>query len=916
MASSFISWDQAEINMKELDCSSFDQIMGKGKDRWNQVLGRIEVEDDNIDNLRTFYSCLYRSLLFPRMFYEIDANGNIMHYSPYNGEVLPGYIFTDTGFWDTFRCLFPFLNLMYPSMNVKMQEGLVNAYKESGFLPEWASPGHRSSMVGNNSALVIADAYLKGLRGYDIETLYEGLLYGTEHVHPKVRSTGRFGHDHYNKSGYIPNDVRIGGNVARTLEYANADWGIYQLGKALNRPEEEINVFAKRAMNYRKLFDSETRMMRARTSAGEFSEPFNPVNWEYNYTEGNAWHYAFTAFHDPQGLIDLMGGYKAFNSMLDSMFAMPPHYDIGGRRNIIHEIREMQIMGMGQYAHGNQPIQHAIYLYNYSGEPWKAQYWAREVMDKLYSAAPDGYCGDEDNGQTSAWYVFSALGMYTVCPGTDQYILGSPLFKKVKLHLENGNKVVIKAPTNDPEKRYVNSLKVNGKPYQKNYLTHADLMKGIVMEYEMSDTPNTQRGTTKEAFPYSFSNENTAPFAEIKKTSDGRFELYLEGRPTYIKGVGGTFRLDIAAESGANAFRTWGGSIESIKRDLQKARLHNMYIMQGIGLTKDSSAYHDENYKSKLRNEVRELANVFKDDPNIFIWCLGNEIDLANANNETSWKFVEELAQIIKSIDKKHLVGTVIAHNAEALDYIAACCPSLDMIGINSYGSIGEVASIVKNSQYKGAYMITEWGPTGFWERNSTTWGAPLEQTSEEKRIVYEERYTQHIQASDRCLGSFVFLWGQKEERTPTWFSMFVERNVEGLPLKGEKTPMVEAMIRVWNGKEPAQTAPVVHDFTINGKKAEESITVTPNQSLDAKVTAIDKEKDKLTYVWEILEEATVLGFGGSYEPRPDRVGEVKVTEQENFTFKMDKPGNYRLYVYVLDNTGFVATVNIPFQVQ
>jgi len=507
VASSFISWEQAEINLKETEGYTFDELVTKGKERWNEVLGKIEIEDDNLDNLRTFYSCLYRSVLFPRMFYEINAEGEVMHYSPYNGKILPGYMFTDTGFWDTFRCLFPFLNLMYPSMNVKMQEGLVNAYKESGFLPEWASPGHRSSMVGNNSALVVADAYLKGLRGYDIETLYEGLLHGTENVHPEIRSTGRFGHEYYNKLGYIPNDVRIGGNVARTLEYANADWGIYQLGKTLGRPTEELEVFARRALNYKNLFDPKTKMMRARLSTGEFSEPFNPVNWAYDYTEGNAWHYAFTAFHDPQGLIDLMGGPSSFNQMLDSMFAAPPHYDIGGRRNIIHEIREMQIMDMGQYAHGNQPIQHAIYLYNYSGQPWKAQYWVREVMDKLYSAAPDGYCGDEDNGQTSAWYVFSALGMYTVCPGTDQYILGSPLFKKATLHLENGNQIRLLAPTNEEDRRYVNTLKVNGKLYNKNYLQHADLMNGMTLEYQMSDTPNKERGTTEEAYPYSFSRE-------------------------------------------------------------------------------------------------------------------------------------------------------------------------------------------------------------------------------------------------------------------------------------------------------------------------------------------------------------------------------------------------------------------------
>ncbi|MDR2037446.1 MAG: GH92 family glycosyl hydrolase [Bacteroidales bacterium] len=506
-ASSFISFDQAELNLKELGDNDFESLVAKGKDRWNEVLGKIEVEDDNIDNLRTFYSCLYRSLLFPRMFYETDQQGKIIHYSPYNGKVLPGYMFTDTGFWDTFRCLFPFLNLMYPSMNVKIQEGLVNAYKESGFLPEWASPGHRDCMVGNNSASVVADAYLKGLRGYDIETLYEALLYAVDHVHPKVRSTGRYAHEQYNTLGYIPNDLDIKGNTARTLEYAHADWAIYQLAKKLGRPKKELELFARRAMNYRHLFDPKYNLMRGKTSDGVFPEPFNPFDWSYDYTEGNSWHYAWTAFHDPQGLIDLMGGKHIFNQMLDSIFNMPPLYDIGPRKNIIHEIREMQIMGMGQYAHGNQPIQHMIYLYNYSGEPWKAQYRLREVMDKLYSATPDGYCGDEDNGQTSAWYVFSALGFYPVCPATDQYILGSPLFKKVSLHLENGKTVNIIAENNDVRHRYVSSLSLNGKADTRNYINHQDLTGGAELKFRMSSEANTERGTKESDFPYSFSKE-------------------------------------------------------------------------------------------------------------------------------------------------------------------------------------------------------------------------------------------------------------------------------------------------------------------------------------------------------------------------------------------------------------------------
>ncbi len=507
VASSFISPEQAERNLKELGNDDFDTLVSKGRDAWNDILGRIDVEGGNLDQDRTFYSCLYRSTLFPRKFYEIDAEGKPVHYSPYNGQVLPGYMYTDTGLWDTFRSLFPLLNLAYPSVNHEIQEGMLNAYRESGFFPEWASPGHRGCMVGNNSASVLADAYLKGVKVEDTETLWEGIVKGTENVHPEVSSTGRLGHEYYNKLGYVPYDVDIKENAARTLEYAYDDWTIYQLAKALNRPQEEQDLYAKRAMNYRNLFDKETNLMRGRNADGSFATPFSPLKWGDAFTEGNSWHYTWSVFHDPQGLIDLMGGKETFVAMMDSVFSVPPIFDDSYYGFPIHEIREMQVMNMGNYAHGNQPIQHMIYLYDWAGEPWKAQYWVRDVMDRMYTPTPDGYCGDEDNGQTSAWYVFSAMGFYPVAPGTDEYALGSPLFKKVTINLENGNKMVIEAPDNDASKRYVESMKLNGKSYDKNYIKHGELLEGGTISFDMSDKPNTSRGTGESAFPYSFSKE-------------------------------------------------------------------------------------------------------------------------------------------------------------------------------------------------------------------------------------------------------------------------------------------------------------------------------------------------------------------------------------------------------------------------
>lgn len=502
VASSFISEEQAALNLKELGGMDMAQLQQKGRNRWNEVLGKIEVEDDNIDHLRTFYSCLYRSVLFPRGFYEYNASGEVVHYSPYNGTVQKGYMFTDTGFWDTFRCLFPMLNLMYPSVNEKIQAGLANAYKESGFLPEWASPGHRGCMVGNNSASVVADAYLSGLRGYDVETLWQAVVHGSKAVHPEVNSSGRLGYEYYNKLGYVPYDVKINESVARTLEYAYDDWCIYQLGKSLGKPAKELKPFLKRAMNYRNVFDEESGLMRGRLQNGQFQSPFNPLKWGDAFTEGNAWHYTWSVFHDPQGLINLMGGKEHFNEMLDSVFLLPPVFDDSYYGFTIHEIREMQVMNMGNYAHGNQPIQHAIYLYGYSGQPWKSQYWIRQVMDRLYTPTPDGYCGDEDNGQTSAWYIFSAMGFYPVCPGSGQYVLGTPYFKSMKLHLENGKQVNI---LSEGKGCYVDAMSIDGKEYGHNYLEMEQLRKGTNIVYRLSETPNLVRGTQKEDAPYSFS---------------------------------------------------------------------------------------------------------------------------------------------------------------------------------------------------------------------------------------------------------------------------------------------------------------------------------------------------------------------------------------------------------------------------
>ncbi|MGI4871696.1 MAG: GH92 family glycosyl hydrolase [Janthinobacterium lividum] len=504
VASSFISPEQAERNLQEVGSQNFEQVKEQGRTAWNQVLGRAEIAGGSAEQQRTFYSCLYRALLFPRRFYELDAAGQPTHYSPYDGQVHAGYLYTDTSFWDTFRALLPLLNLLYPDESLHMQAGLANAYREGGWLPEWASPGYRNIMVGNNSASVVADAYIKGVRSPDIATLYEAVLKGANHAGP-LTAVGRAGADFYTKLGYVPDDVKIDESAVRTLEYAYDDFAIAQLGKALGRPRAEVGLYEKRALNYRKLFDPQAKLMRGRHQNGTWQTPYNPFAWGGVFTEGNGWQYTWSVFHDERGLMGLMGGARPFAAMLDSVFRLPPVFDDKYYGEVIHEIREMQVADMGQYAHGNQPAQHIVYLYDYAGQPWKTQYWVREVLNRLYHPTPDGYCGDEDNGQTSAWYVFSALGFYPVCPATDQYALGAPLFPHATLHLPNGNNIVLTAPTTDATHRYVQRLTVNGQEHPANWLSHSELLRGATLTFDMSEQPNTQRGSRLEDAPFSVS---------------------------------------------------------------------------------------------------------------------------------------------------------------------------------------------------------------------------------------------------------------------------------------------------------------------------------------------------------------------------------------------------------------------------
>ena len=513
VASSFISAEQAERNLtKEIGTDGFAQTEAKAKAVWDKELGRVRVIDPSIDNRRTFYSALYRMLQFPRRFYEYDARGRKVHYSPYDGKVHDGPLYTDNGFWDTWRAVFPYFALMYPDVDGEIMQGLVNTYKESGWLPEWASPGHRSVMIGSNSANIIADAYLNGVRGFDVNTLYEAMVKNatTSEGRPRDKkgnvldAVGREGVEYYNRLGYVPYDVGINENAARTLEYATADFSLSRLAAALGKTDD-ARKYAAQAQNYRKLYDPQTGWMRGRNQDGSWETPFNPLKWGDAFTEGNALHYSWSVMQDVRGLAELMGGNKAFEARLDSIFTTPPLFDDSYYGQTIHEIREMQIVDMGQYAHGNQPIQHMIYLYDWVGAPWKTQYHVRDVMRKLYAATPDGYPGDEDNGQTSAWYVFSALGFYPVTPTVGQYAIGSPLFRQVELTMPGGKRLTIEAQNNGPDNVYIQSATLNGRRYDKAWLSRQDLQRGGKLTFVMGPKPNTAWASSAAAVPFSMS---------------------------------------------------------------------------------------------------------------------------------------------------------------------------------------------------------------------------------------------------------------------------------------------------------------------------------------------------------------------------------------------------------------------------
>lgn len=384
-------------------------------------------------------------------------------------------------------------------------QAMLEAFNQCGWLPSWSFPSEAGSMIGNHAITLFADAWAKGIQTFDPQLALKAYLHESTNKGPWGPSNGRDGWKEYAQLGYVPYP-KYREATAKSLEYAYDDFCGYQLAQFTGNHFYK-KIFERQMYNYKNVFDSSTGFMRGRDAGGKWTPEFDPIEWGGPFTEGNAWHWQWSVFHDIRGLINLVGGNDHFTTKLDAVFTEPNKVKVGTYGGLIHEMTEMVMADLGQYAHGNQPIQHMVYLYNYAGQPWKAQFHARQVMRKLYNATENGYPGDEDQGQTSSWYVLSALGFYSVTPGTGEYVMGSPLFKKITINLENGKKFVIDAPLNSEKNIYIQKAMFNGETYSRNYLLHSDIVKGGTLRLEMGEKPALNRGTLHGDQPFSLTKQ-------------------------------------------------------------------------------------------------------------------------------------------------------------------------------------------------------------------------------------------------------------------------------------------------------------------------------------------------------------------------------------------------------------------------
>jgi len=472
VGTSFLSFEQAQRNLDlELGARSADVVRREGEEVWNKHLGCIEVDGGTLDQKKTFYSCLYRTLLFPRTWHEPDATGAMQHRSPYNGKVMPGLMYADHGYWDVYRAWYPLMTILFPERLAEILQAWVNAHKEGGWLPQFPCPGYRACMTGSLIDSVFGDAAAKKLGGFDMETAYAGLKkHATEQGNPDA-GYGRRGVKEYLHYGYVPADL-VEQSVAETVDAAYGDFCIAQVAKALGH-DADYEMFMQRSKNWQHLFDSKTGFLRGKKTDGSWLEPFDPATWGDPYVEGSAWQHRWDVPHDISGLIAAHGGEQKAAAALEEMLSMAPDFNVGAYGKEIHEMSEMAAVNFGQYAHSNQPAHHLLYLFAAAGRPDRTRYWTEKVMKELYT--PETFAGDEDTGSMSAWFILSALGFYPVCPGKPEYTIGRSFFPAITVHLPQAKTLRIERAASSSD---TGSVVFNGQPVALPTLSHATLMAG------------------------------------------------------------------------------------------------------------------------------------------------------------------------------------------------------------------------------------------------------------------------------------------------------------------------------------------------------------------------------------------------------------------------------------------------------
>lgn len=482
VGSSFISYDQAMLNWKnELGDKPFEQVKSEAAAAWEAALSRLRIEGASDAQQRIFYSCLYRTLLYPRMWHERDASGNLVHMSPYSSKVEPGVMYADHGYWDDYRAWYPMMALLYPERLTEILQAWVNAYKEGGWFPQFPCPGYRNCMTGSPTDFVFGDAVAKGISGFDVQAAFEGLK---KHAMTPVASGLGYGRPavaEYMKLGYIPYEA-VAGAVAETLDSAYGDFCIAQVARAAGRADDAA-MFERRSQNWRKIFDSGTKFLRGRMADGSWQSPFDPHTWGGAYVEGSASQYRFSVPFDPEGLIEAMGGRGPFITPLEDMLAQKPVFHVGTYGREIHEMSEMAAVDFGQYAHSNQPVHHVLYMFTIAGRRDRTQYWAHRVMNELYT--PDNFPGDEDTGSMSAWYILSALGIFSMCPGKPEWVLGAPFFDRAEVQFPDGRRISVEAQSSKPG-AFLSRVTLDGAEVREPFVLHSALAKGARMVFSES----------------------------------------------------------------------------------------------------------------------------------------------------------------------------------------------------------------------------------------------------------------------------------------------------------------------------------------------------------------------------------------------------------------------------------------------